>query len=115
MHLVREENVTKRSIARVVSFDEESLALVLTIGVLGYARADVTADGAAAAVPQRLLESLFGAGLLRDIGVAHPRRPARAGSPAPGTRSAAVLCCHRRSWRARGGRSHRAAAGRLRA
>ena len=66
VHLVREENVTKRSIARVVSFDEESLALVLTIGVLGYARADGTADGA---VPQRLLESLFGAGLLRDMGV----------------------------------------------
>jgi energy-coupling factor transporter ATP-binding protein EcfA2 len=65
VHLVREEKVTKRSIARVVSFDEESLALVLTIAVLGYARADATADGA---VPQRLLESLFGAGLLRDIG-----------------------------------------------
>jgi hypothetical protein len=69
LHLVREENVTKRSIARVVSFDEESLALVLTIGVLGYATADATADGAAGAVAQRLLESLFGAGLLRDIGV----------------------------------------------
>ena len=36
LHIVRAENVTKRSIARVVSFDEESLALVLTIGVLGY-------------------------------------------------------------------------------
>jgi GTPase SAR1 family protein len=69
VHLVRDENVTKRSIARVVSFDEESLALVLAIGVLGYARADATADGAAAAVPQQLLESLLGAGLLRDIGV----------------------------------------------
>jgi hypothetical protein len=68
--LVKDENVTKRSVARVVSFDEESLALVLTIGVLGSAppadRApDATAGGA---VLQRLLESLFGAGLLRDIG-----------------------------------------------
>jgi energy-coupling factor transporter ATP-binding protein EcfA2 len=69
VHLVREENVTKRSIARVVSFDEESLALVLTIGVLGYARADATVDGVAGAVPQQLLESLLGAGLLRDISV----------------------------------------------
>ncbi len=34
--LVQAENVTRRSIARVVSFDDESLALVLTIGVLGY-------------------------------------------------------------------------------
>ena len=50
-----------------MSFDEESLALVLTIGVLGYARADATEDGAAGAVPQHLLESLLGAGLLRDV------------------------------------------------
>jgi hypothetical protein len=68
LQLVREENVTKRSIARVVSFDEESLALVLTIGVIGYAAAGAGADDAAGAAPQRLLESLFGAGLLRDIG-----------------------------------------------
>jgi hypothetical protein len=68
LHLVKEENVTKRSIARVVSFDEESLALVLTIGVIGYATAGAGGDDVAGAAPQRLLESLFGAGLLRDIG-----------------------------------------------
>jgi hypothetical protein len=68
--LVKEENVTRRSIARVVSFDEESLALVLTIGVLGStAPADAGPDAAlGGAVLQQLLESLFGAGLLRDIG-----------------------------------------------
>lgn len=67
--LVKDENVTRRSIARVVSFDEESLALVLTIGVLGSAApADAERDAAVGAVPQQLLESLFGAGLLRDIG-----------------------------------------------
>ncbi len=95
--LVRQENVTKRSIARVVSFDDESLALVLTMGVLGSGPSPATAasdgvargstaagrtaagrtaagraapDGTASAnlaVPQ-LLESLFGAGLLRDMG-----------------------------------------------
>jgi energy-coupling factor transporter ATP-binding protein EcfA2 len=68
LELVRAENVTKRSIARVVSFDEESLALVLTIAVLTpVADGEDTSqdtDGA----PERLLASLFGAGLLRDIG-----------------------------------------------
>ncbi len=66
LHIVRAENVTKRSIARVVSFDEESLALVLTIGVLGYPAPETA--GAPVAVPQQLLTSLFGAGLLRDMG-----------------------------------------------
>jgi energy-coupling factor transporter ATP-binding protein EcfA2 len=65
VHLVTEENVTKRSIARVVSFDQESLALVLMIGVLGPASPE---NDAASAVSRRLLTSLFGAGLLRDLG-----------------------------------------------
>jgi hypothetical protein len=68
LELVRAENVTKRSIARVVSFDEESLALVLTIGVITPVpeSEDTTEDPDAA--PERLLTSLFGTGLLRDIG-----------------------------------------------
>jgi energy-coupling factor transporter ATP-binding protein EcfA2 len=68
MQLVKAENVTKRSVARVVSFDEESLALVLTIGMLGYDARDTAVSEAASAVPQRLLSSLFGAGQLRDLG-----------------------------------------------
>jgi energy-coupling factor transporter ATP-binding protein EcfA2 len=68
MQLVKAENVTKRSVARVVSFDEESLALVLTIGMLGYGTDGVAVNGDASAVPQRLLTSLFGAGQLRDLG-----------------------------------------------
>jgi energy-coupling factor transporter ATP-binding protein EcfA2 len=68
MQLVKAENVTKRSVARVVSFDEESLALVLTIGMLGYGAGDGAAAEDASAVPQRLLASLFGAGQLRDLG-----------------------------------------------
>ncbi len=68
LHLVQTENVTKRSIARVASFDAESLALVLTIGVLGYGAGDVIVNEGASAVPQRLLTSLFGAGLMREIG-----------------------------------------------
>ena len=62
----------------MVSFDHESLALVLMIGVLGLepARAAVGATGPDAgagsaddvgAGPERLLSSLFGAGQLRDL------------------------------------------------
>ena len=68
MHLVQAENVTKRSVARVVSFDDESLALVLTIGMLGYGAGAVAVTEGTSAVPQRLLTTLFGAGLLRDLG-----------------------------------------------
>jgi hypothetical protein len=68
VQLVKQENVTKRSIARVVSFDEESLAAVLSISALGYATPDAEAEDGETAVPQRLLASLFGVGLLRDMG-----------------------------------------------
>ena len=68
LHLVQTENVTRRSIARIASFDPESLSLVMTIGVLGYGAGDVLVSDGASAGPQRLLTSLFGAGLLRDIG-----------------------------------------------
>ena len=36
--------------------------------MLGYGTADVTVTEGASAVPQRVLTSLFGAGLLRDMG-----------------------------------------------
>jgi len=68
LHLVQTENVTRRSIARLASFDPESLSLVMTIGVLGYGAGDVLVRDSASAGPERLLTSLFGAGLLRDIG-----------------------------------------------
>lgn len=68
LHMVQTENVTRRSIARVASFDAESLALVLTIGVLGYGASDVVISGGTSAVSQRLLTSLFGAGQMRNIG-----------------------------------------------
>jgi energy-coupling factor transporter ATP-binding protein EcfA2 len=68
MHLVMGENVTKRSVSRVAAFDSESLALVLTIGLLGYGAGDVAVTEGTSAVPQRVLSSLFGAGLLRDLG-----------------------------------------------
>ena len=73
MRLVKAENVTKRSIARLVSFDEELLTLVLVIGLLegttgDAAQTDPTLADPASVVPQRLLTSLFGTGPLRDIG-----------------------------------------------
>jgi hypothetical protein len=67
MHLVAAENVTKRSIARVVTFDVEPLALVLTIGLLGDGAAGEAASAGTSVVPQHLLTSLFGAGPLRDV------------------------------------------------
>jgi len=68
LHLVQTENVTRRSIARIASFDPESLSLVLIIGVLGYGAGDVVVSEGTSAVPQQLLTSLFGAGLMREIG-----------------------------------------------
>src|SRR5487761_1753637 len=68
MHLVQAENVTKRSIARVVSFDDESLALVVIIGLLGFGAGDAASAEATGAAAQDLLSSLFGPGPLRDIG-----------------------------------------------
>jgi hypothetical protein len=66
--------VTKRSIARVLSFDHEPLALVLMISVLGAGTAPAAArdaggdasDGGGAG-PEHLLSSLFGSGQLRDL------------------------------------------------
>ncbi|MFC4911373.1 AAA family ATPase [Actinomadura gamaensis] len=66
--LVRTEGVTKRSVAKLVSFDTEALSLVLTIGLLGYGTSDVNVEGGTSAVPQRLLKALFGAESLRGMG-----------------------------------------------
>jgi energy-coupling factor transporter ATP-binding protein EcfA2 len=68
MHLVQAENVTKRSIARVVSFDDESLALVVIVGLLGLGAGDAAAGEGTGAAAQDMLSSLFGPGPLRDIG-----------------------------------------------
>ena len=68
MRLVQAENVTKRSIARVVSFDEESLALVVIIGLLGHDAGEAAAAAGTGAAAQDLLSSLFGPGPLREIG-----------------------------------------------
>ena len=69
MRLVKAESVTKRSIARVMSFDDDSLATVLTVAMLGQRDADGGPSEGTGAVPQLLLTSLFGAGPLREIGV----------------------------------------------
>jgi energy-coupling factor transporter ATP-binding protein EcfA2 len=68
MHLVRQENVTKRSVARVVSFDDESLATILAVAVLSPAATGQMAASETTTAPQRLLTSLFGAAPLREVG-----------------------------------------------
>jgi energy-coupling factor transporter ATP-binding protein EcfA2 len=67
LRLVQAENVTKRSIARAISFDNESLATVLMVGLLGQSVPEAELEGSTTAIPQRLLTSLFGAGPLRDV------------------------------------------------
>jgi len=67
LELVRTEGVVKRSLARVVSFDDEALSVVLMVGILGYGTSDVVVEGGTSAVPQRLLKSLFGAESLRGM------------------------------------------------
>ncbi|MES9601579.1 AAA family ATPase [Actinomadura sp. NPDC000929] len=66
--LIRTQGVTKRSVAKLVSFDTEAVSLVLTIGLLGYGTSDVAVEGGNSAVPQRLLKALFGAESLRGMG-----------------------------------------------
>ncbi len=68
MHLVQAENVAKRSVARAVSFEDESLALVVIIGLLGHDAGEAVAAGGTSAAAQDLLSSLFGPGPLREIG-----------------------------------------------
>jgi energy-coupling factor transporter ATP-binding protein EcfA2 len=67
LRFVRAENVTKRSIARVINFDDESLAAVLMIGLLVQNTPEAGEDESTMAIPRRLLTSLFGAGPLRDV------------------------------------------------
>lgn len=68
VELVRKEGVTKRSVAKVMSFDEESLALIFMVGLLGYGMTQA-AGGDRPAMPQRLLRALLGAESLRSISV----------------------------------------------
>jgi energy-coupling factor transporter ATP-binding protein EcfA2 len=67
LRVVKAENVTKRSIARIISFDDESLATVLMIGLLVQDAPEAEVEESTTAIPQRLLTALFGAGPLRDI------------------------------------------------
>jgi GTPase SAR1 family protein len=69
LHLVRAQNVSKRSIARTIALDEEPLALALTAGLLGYG-AGVTEVSDSSAAPDQLLTSLFGAEPLRELATA---------------------------------------------
>ncbi len=65
--LIRTEGVTKRSVAKFVSYDEEALALVLMVGLFGFGTSDIAVEGGTSAVPQRLLRAIFGAESLRNM------------------------------------------------
>jgi energy-coupling factor transporter ATP-binding protein EcfA2 len=67
LRVVKAENVTKRSIARIINFDDESLATVLMVGLLVQNAPEAEVEESTTAIPQRLLTTLFGAGPLRDV------------------------------------------------
>ncbi len=67
LRVVKAEKVTKRSISKIINFDDESLATVLMIGLLVRNAPEAVDEESTTAIPQRLLTSLFGAGPLRDI------------------------------------------------
>lgn len=67
IELIRTEGVTKRSVAKFVSYDDEALSLVMMVGLLGFGTSDVAVGGGTSAVPQRLLKALFGAESLRSM------------------------------------------------
>lgn len=81
IELVRSEGATKRSVARIISVDLEGLALVLMVGLFGYAAAEAGSvhgahssnggsgrrDLADGTLPLRLLDAIFGADSLRTI------------------------------------------------
>lgn len=68
VELMRREGSTKRSVAKVLSVDEESLALIFSVGLLGYGMQE-TGDGQSLSLPQRLLRALIGAESLRNISI----------------------------------------------
>jgi hypothetical protein len=68
LELIRTQGVTKRSVAKLVSFDDEALSLVLMVGLFGYGTAEVSVEEEGTSpVPQRLLHALFGAESLRGM------------------------------------------------
>jgi energy-coupling factor transporter ATP-binding protein EcfA2 len=81
--LVQAENITKRSVSRVVSFDHESLALVLMIGVLGSGGPAGPA-GAPAVVPARAAGPGGAADPAGAGGAGGAADPAGPGEPAEG-------------------------------
>jgi hypothetical protein len=65
--LIRTEGVTKRSVAKFVSYDDEALSLVMMVGLFGFGTSDAPVEAGTSAVPQRLLKALFGAESLRSM------------------------------------------------
>ncbi|MEO3811887.1 dynamin family protein [Sphaerisporangium sp. B11E5] len=66
--LIRSGGMAKRSVAKVVAFDEEALALVFMVGLLGYGNSDVAATSGTTTLPERLLRGVLGAEALRSVG-----------------------------------------------
>ncbi|MGW4642587.1 AAA family ATPase [Sphaerisporangium sp. NPDC004334] len=66
--LIRSGGVTKRTVAKLVAFDEEALSMVFMMGLLGYGSSEVAAVSGTGTLPERLLRGVLGAEALRNIG-----------------------------------------------
>nr|WP_255430096.1 GTPase [Streptomonospora sp. PA3] len=65
--MVSADGATKRSVARVISFDKQAFTLVLIVELLGYDAAGAGAERRSGPSPNRLLKGVFGADSLRNI------------------------------------------------
>ena len=66
--LIHSGGVAKRSVAKIVAFDDESLSLIFMVGLLGYGSSDVATASGTGTLPERLLRGVLGADSLRGIG-----------------------------------------------
>ncbi|HLS32576.1 MAG TPA: hypothetical protein VK039_03215, partial [Brevibacterium sp.] len=65
--LISADGATKRSVARIISFDKQAFTLVLIVELLGFDAAGAQSGGRSAPSPNRLLKGVFGAEPLRNI------------------------------------------------
>ena len=90
LHLVQAEGAAKRSVARVVSFDDEALAVVLMIDLFGYGNGETPAKDRPATGPAGTGGGLAGAVGESDLPAGDPAGTGRASADATDADESAV-------------------------